>query len=324
MNTKIVYVLISSDNDIYQEQALVSVWSLRHFNPDARILIVADSKTADRVGKTPELRTMISEIITVDFEPNVPNKERSRWMKTNLRALVDGDFLFLDTDTVVTDSLSEIDGFDFDLGMVYSWHCKMAERPDREGILRRIKTLYGKDVDMNSDYFNSGVIYCKDTEHTRHFFSTWHSLWVMGKNKPKGIQDQQSLALAVNEVGGVHAMSGIYNCQPIYSIKYISTAKIVHFFNLKWDDYKRTPFNSDEFYKDIKKDGSISEGKKQIILNCRSTFVAPSMLICGEDINIWSSAIFNLLRKLHRNHRFIYRILNSLSWRIGGGKSSAF
>lgn len=324
MHTKFVYVLVCSDNDIYQEQAFVSIWSLRHYNPDAKVLIVADNKTAERVEKTSELRKMVSEIIAVDFEAGVPNKERSRWLKTNLRTLVDGDFLFLDTDTIITESLSEVDSFDFDLGMVYSWHCKMVERPNKEGIMQRIKTLYGIDIGENTNYFNSGVIFCKDTEHARSFFSTWHKFWKMGKDKPKGIQDQQSLAVAVNEVGGVHALSGIYNCQPIYSIKHLSTAKIVHFFNLKWDDYKRTPFNTDEFYLDIKKNGYISEEKKQLILDCRSTFIAPSMLICGEDINIWSSAIFNMLRKIQRNHKFIYRLLNSLSWRMGGGKSSAF
>ena len=326
MKTKIVYVLVSSDNDIYLEQAWVSLFSLRHFNKDAVVEMVCDERTSSRINKQGpvEFRNMVDNIVSVPFAETVSNRERSRFLKTNLRKLIDGNFLFLDTDTIITDSLEEVDAFDFNLGMVYSWHCKMKDRPSKAYNIKRIKRLYNISIKDSTEYFNSGVIYSKDSEKSRLFFEKWHSFWQMSKNKPGGIQDQSSLAVTVNELGGVHAMSGDYNCQPIYSMKHIATAKIVHFFNLKWDDNIRSPFNNDKFYLEIKKAGCISESCKQLILTCRSTFIAPSMCICGDDINIWNSNTFKLLRKIYRNHKNIYKGLNYLSKKLVRRESRSF
>lgn len=326
MKTKFVYVLVSTDDDIYLEQAWVSIFSLRHFNNDAEVVLICDDRTSSRINKQgPEkFRNIVDNIVSVPFAETVSNRERSRWLKTNLRKLIEGDFLFLDTDTIITDSLEEVDEFDFNLGMVYSWHCKMEDRPSKKKTLKRIKRLFNVSILNSTDYFNSGVIYCKDSEESHLFFEKWHSLWQMAKDKPGGIQDQQSLTVTVNEVGGVHVMSGDYNCQPMYSMKHIATAKIVHFFNLKWDDNIRSPFNSIDFYLEVKKAGYIPELSKQLILMCRSTFIAPAMCICGDDIIIWNSNTFKFLRKVYRNHKYLFKGLNFLSMKLGGIKTRSF
>ena len=318
MKTKFVYVLVSSDNDIYLEQAWVSIFSLRHFNKDAEVVIICDDRTSSRITERcpEEFREMVGEIVSVPFADTVSNTERSRWLKTNIRKLIDGDFLFLDTDTIITDSLDEVDEFDFNVGMVYSWHCKMMDRPDSAILLKKVKDLFNVELKADTDFFNSGVIYCKDTEKSHLLFNKWHDYWLMTKDKPKGVRDQTSLVVTVNEIGGVHAMSGDYNCQPVYSMKYIATAKIVHFFNLKWAKREWSPFCSDVFYQEIKKDGYISDNKKELILKCRSTFYAPTMCILGDDINIWRSSIFKMLRNIYSNHKLIYKGLNYLSMKL--------
>lgn len=326
MKTKIVYVLVSTEKDIYLEQAWVSIFSLRYFNKDVEVVVLSDDKTALRINnqETDGFRKEISKIVSVPFEENVSNRERSRWLKTNIRSLINGDFLFLDTDTIVTDSLAEVDAFEFDLGMVYAWHCKMINRPNKSFVKRRVKRLFNIDLRDETDYFNSGVIFCKDTEKCNRFFRKWHENWLMAKDKPKGIQDQQSLIVTVNELGGVYAMSGDYNCQPIYSMKYIATAKIVHFFNLKWDNHEWSPFCKDDFYLDIKRKRGISEENKQMILSCRSTFISPALCIFGDDINVWRSPAFSLLRKLYQKNLFLYKFLNRISVRFINMKASSF
>lgn len=318
MNTKIVYVVISSDKDYYLEQMWVSLFSLRHFQEDVIVEVVTDDETAQRIRspKYIQVNNMLDSIIAVSFESNITGVERSRSLKTSLRNHVTGDFLFLDTDTIITGSLEEIDSFDFDLGMVYSWHCKLNERPDRTIIFKKVKRLFNVELKADGEFFNSGVIYCKDTEKSRLFFKKWHDNWLMTKDKPKGTRDQTSLMVTVDEIGGVIAISGDYNCQPVYSMKYIATAKIVHFFNLKWANREWSPFCSDVFYQEIKKDGYISDYKKELILKCRSTFYAPTMCILSDDINIWRSSIFKLLRRLYSNHRVLYKGLNYLSMKL--------
>ena len=104
------------------------------------------------------------EKITVDFNPEIGNKQCSRWIKTNLREYVKGDFLFIDTDTVITDKLDEIDDWDIDIGMVYdlnritptTFHKKLFEK------------VYHQALPVGVPYYNSGVsfspIILDDTE----------------------------------------------------------------------------------------------------------------------------------------------------------------
>lgn len=315
MKTKIVYVLVSSDKDIYLEQAWASIFSLRHFNKNAFVTVVCDNRTGNRIKKESprDFKKLIDEIIEIPFDETVTNRERSRFLKTSIRGIICGDFLFIDTDTIITADLSEIDNFNMNIGMVYDWHCKLAERPNRLGIVKRVTNLFDIKLRDDTNYFNSGVIYSKDTQESHDFFSKWHDNWMKTKAKPFGIQDQQSLTVTVNEIGGVTALSGNFNCQPIVSISYLSTAKIVHFFNTRWTSDSICPFYNDDIYLEIKKDRIISETNKTLILNCRSTFVSPTMVILGNDINIWRSPAFKFLKKMYYHHSLLYKILNKLS-----------
>lgn len=326
MKTKIIYVLVSSEKDIYLEQAWVSLFSLRHFNKNVDVVLLCDDKTAFRVNEQApeEFKELAGEIVSVPFAEAITNRERSRWLKTNLRNLVKGDFLFIDTDTIITDSLAEVDFFDYNLAMEYAWHCKLVDRPDTQSIRNRVKGLFGIELKEDTGYFNSGVIYCKDTEECHRFFNKWHENWMLAKDKPMGIQDQQSLVVTVNEMGGVSLLPGNYNCQPVYSMKYIATAKIVHFFNLKWDNHEWSPFCTDNFFLDIKNKCRISDDSKQLILNCRSTFIAPALCIYGDDINIYRSSAFSLLRNLFKRHKFLYKVINKFSRRCVKVKPNVF
>jgi hypothetical protein len=48
MKTKIIYVLVSNENDCYLEQALVSIYSLRLYNPDANVFYLLMKKQVER------------------------------------------------------------------------------------------------------------------------------------------------------------------------------------------------------------------------------------------------------------------------------------
>lgn len=52
MKTKIVYVLVSDEKDLYLEQAWLSVYSLRLHNPTAYVVVLMDDNTErSLVGK---------------------------------------------------------------------------------------------------------------------------------------------------------------------------------------------------------------------------------------------------------------------------------
>lgn len=319
MKTKVVYVVISSNSDIYLEQLWVSLYSLRFFNKNSIVEVLTDKETSDRIesDKYRDLNSLVNKLNVISFPSNVSNKERSRFLKTAMREYIKGNFLFLDTDTIITSDLSEVDSFSCNIGMVYDWHCHLKNRPNKAGLISVISKLFDVSLKADTEYFNSGVIFCKDNEMSHLFFQKWHEKWLIAKDKPKGMQDQQSLIVTLNEMGGVNPLSGDFNCQPIVSMRYLATAKIMHFFNTKWDDYIRSPFYSADFYRDIQNEGNISDEKKHLILTCRSCFISPTMTICEEDIVIWRSPAFRYLKKLYKRHRILYRVINKVSNALG-------
>ena len=311
MKTKLVYVVASNDNDIYLEQAWVSAYSARHHNPDAHITFVTDEDTYRGIVGTERKRVMgvVDEIVPVNIDGNLSNMRRSRWIKTNLRNLIDGDFLFIDTDTVVTGDLSDVDNLTMDIGAVLDLHCNFDAFPYAAGIRRQLKKVFDCVPLPSTEYFNSGTLYVKDSVTARRFFSAWHENW--GCSCRQGVcTDQLSLMKTCNDLTGViKPMPGDYNCQILGSIQYLHTAKIVHFFNTKWNDNTLCPFFGDGIYFRVKRDKGIVKEVADLVLHCKEHFVSPSVPISGGDVEIWNSRAFELLRWSRVNSSVLYVFL---------------
>ena len=239
---------------------------------------------------------------------------KSRFLKTNLRNLIKGDFLFVDTDTVITANLEEIDDLKANLGIVLDLHCHFSEHPMEVSIRKWIKRLYGIDLKPDSDYYNSGVMLVRDTPSTYVFFNEWHRNWQSTKNKKSGIQDQQSLAFTIDKLGGVKPLEGIYNCQVLGSIEYLMNAKIIHFFNNQWSGLPLSPFFERNFYLKIRETGITAE-IRDLILHCKSSFISPSMPVGKDDMILCVSPSFKLLR-LISHHQSIFTFINKVCSRL--------
>ena len=124
MKTKLVYVLTCASEATYIEQALISIWSARYHNPDAHIVLLVDDLTNQLlVGKRAEVLEYITEKVVIPFEDtNATMMYRSRWIKTSVRQLIEGDFLFIDCDTAVAQSLADADSLDCEIGAVLDCH----------------------------------------------------------------------------------------------------------------------------------------------------------------------------------------------------------
>ena len=178
MKTKIVYVVTSDETDVYLEQALLSVFSLRKHNPDDYVELVVDQDTdATIAGKRKEVLKYIDNKVVVNVPEGYNKVCKSRWLKTSLRQLIKGDFLFIDTDTIVTDNLEEIDSFTGDIGAVKDQHVLIGEITSRKW-LRVNAERDGWIWSESLAYYNSGVMYVKDSPFTHKFYQTWHNKWI--------------------------------------------------------------------------------------------------------------------------------------------------
>ena len=122
MKTQIVYVLVSSEKDVFLEELWVSVWSLRQHEPDVIVNVVVDEPTAKRVKANAELMTLITNVVVADVPEKYTPKERSREIKTRIRELIKGDFFYIDTEVAIYN----MDGISSNhRELLYREHCEI-------------------------------------------------------------------------------------------------------------------------------------------------------------------------------------------------------
>lgn len=230
MRTKILYVLVSSGKDFYLEQAYVSMFSAKYHNPGCHIVLLCDTLTQESfVGKRKEMAALADEIVAVDLDKSLSGQKRSRLLKTSARLHVDGDYIFIDTDTVIARPLDEIDNVTFEMAACKDTHAAdFADNPYRPMCLEHA-TMLGIDISEEKTYFNSGVIYVKDCPATRTFFETWNRNYLIGFDKGVSM-DQPTFCQTNIELGHpVKVLSDFWNCELKHGIKFLKDAFIVHY-----------------------------------------------------------------------------------------------
>lgn len=321
MGLKIVYDVISGEKDNYFEQAWASMFSLRHFNLDVHIVLLTDDLTARTIETTyrKKAKQLIDDIVVVSFDKQYSNKEKSRWIKTSMRHLVNGDFLFIDADTIVAGALDEsyFDSFPNFIGAVLDYNCS-SRIVCHSGIFKimyvnRLKSIYGIDYNEGTDVYNSGVLFVRDVPKAYDFFDAWHKNWLIANEKGVSL-DQLPLVKTCQDMGNpIRSMSGIYNCQIKFSIQYFHKAIILHTFSHQQDS-SLSPILGVYLYDEIKRLQGLDDKIKNIILNAKDTFISPCFLVGKEWVDISFMPIYILLKQLYSSKsRWDKRVLSFLN-----------
>jgi len=110
-----VFALTSKGNDYYSAMTRVAVASLRITNPNITITIACDQESDEsmRVLNDP-LVTEVDNWLPLRT-PAGESTYRNRFVKTALRSVINGPFLFLDSDVLVRGDLSELFRTDCDV-----------------------------------------------------------------------------------------------------------------------------------------------------------------------------------------------------------------
>ena len=228
---KYLYVLVNSATGFYTEQTFISMRSLRHVSPDAFISLLIDDKTEKDSNNSflKIIKDLVDEYKVITLSPNMPTTARSRFIKTNMREYISGDFLFIDSDTIWANPVNEND-FTFDIMGVLDGHVLFSQNT-----AKKLNNNYFKKMNCfpNSEiYINSGVIYSKDTPFSKDFFNRWHEKW-KETSKTGIFVDQPSLNHVLNKEKHLEKilLPGEYNSQIINSWNFFFKAKIIHYFS---------------------------------------------------------------------------------------------
>lgn len=272
MQCKFVYTLISTGEDYYTEQFAVSAFSLKYYNTSANIILITDQRTIDDIHshQMDNLLQNIDEVIIAETDSSFNGMQRSRQLKTSVRNLVEGDILFIDTDTIITGKVEFVDGIDnMIIGAVYDGHHKKAVIKFNEKV-KGVMDAMAWNMSSILEYFNSGIIYIKDCKETREFYKKWNANWIQTKNLGYNY-DQLSFAFTNIEFNNIiKPLPFYFNTQVnSSSLLLISNALILHLFYGSNKTRKIVNILSnfgDELYLRVKKQKSLSDFDKREII----------------------------------------------------------
>jgi hypothetical protein len=324
---KYLYVLSSSNTDTYYEQFFLSVTSLRIYNPDANIIVLADQKTTGSLtGVRSKYKDITSEIKTIATPKELSLKESSRWIKTSMRQHISGDFLYIDCDTIITGSLIYDFPADVKIGAIPDCHTPFSRHHFHQRFIDenvRLGFTYIKEIDA---YYNGGIIFCRDTPESYAFFEKWHALWKESRDKGNS-QDMPSFNRANFEMHNIiREIGGEWNCQISNNgLPYLNKAMIIHYFATSLA-YLSSPFllASPAVLDSIKKTGLISDDIYKMLQDPKSSFEPHSNIIADTDvIDVVNSSIFSILKRLSKNHKNLFKAIDTMVYRLASAAKKA-
>ena len=238
---KVVYALTSSGRDFFSAMTRISATAVRITNPKATIVLACDDQSvaAMRHSRDP-LLDEVDELITC-CTPAGDCVFRNRFVKTQLRCLFDGAFLFLDSDTLVRDDISKVFFLDADIACARNESGDVVERQLRardKSILSTMRWSHRQDV-----FVNGGVIFCNDTLGAAGFFYDWHRKWLSSCRFTKHFCDQPALNAAIFATKPrLEILPHRFNAQFKVTPATASNATIWHFYSSFRDDEPITGF----------------------------------------------------------------------------------
>lgn len=321
MTTQLLYVLACGTEGFYFEQALVSATSARLRNPGARILLLTDTATEaalkSRGAQAEAFLRLFDRVIPVELDPALPAMKRSRLLKTGMRDYVDGDFCYIDSDTIVARPLDELDAIAGPLAACADLHCRFADHPHRSATLSLCRRA-GFDASGEPVYFNGGLMLVREDPRAREFFHRWREYYLEGYEK--GIrQDQPSLARANASLGHpLQELDGRWNCQLQHGVRYLGSAFIVHYVctNVSsGEERKLFALNDPETLLRVRAEGPAAV--EDILEDPFRGLASCTQLSAGEDLHFFRTRRYRAMRARYRRgrfslHEFVLKVLAHL------------
>ena len=301
MKTSIVYTLISSEKDYFLEELWVSLYSLRLFHPEVTVNVLVDEPTKEYMERFPKLCNMITNIVVVPVPENYNAKQRSRVIKTTVRNVIYGAYLFIDTDTVICKPLDNIDNLTCDIAAVPEEHLQLKDLTFSP--VNGIKNVFGVDISDSKFWFNSGVMFVADTDAARKLYHDWNKKWEFSCFQKGQSQDQPALSVANKENNMlISELPGIYNSQVAMSLKYFADAAIVHWWHMNFiENQDYSPFFSLQIYKDVKQAKGLTADIEELIKHCKQSFVSPTMPVGKDHIYFLFSPAGKIFNRIYKD-----------------------
>lgn len=311
MNTKVVYVLTSTLSDTYLEQMWISIYSLRLVQPDAFIQVVTDRQTSETLkGTRSAWQSLVDNVLVIDCPAEYNSLLRSRYLKTNLRSLLSGDYLFVDTDTVFGAPIQEIDQIEGDICGVLD-HVQSRLKRTSPSFRRAEKLGWGERIG-DQPYINTGILLVKDSAVAHRFYEIWNRYWQEAA-KQNIHYDQLAFSMAKMDTGDlVKEIPAQWN----YQIKgmFLGTeyqqANIFHYFSsVSVTQWPMTIVESPLVYSYMREHGEIPSDLQERLHDPLALFQQRITCLNLQQQQFLTSPVYRFLNR----HQSVCHLLNRVA-----------
>lgn len=328
-----VYVLVSAkESDLYYEQCLMSVTSLRFYMPSANVVLLTDNKTdegmTESAGRS-SLRGLASKVIAVPFDDGVMGVDRSRLIKTSIPDYVDDDFLYIDCDTVICAPLDGVLAGEYQTAGVKDGHCGIEEHVHKKMFLERDKRLGFDGTRAAGCNVNGGVIFARKGEESKALFKEWHALWCYSAYKKGDKHDQSALneAIRITRMHTAH-LAGEWNCQPSHGgLAFLEKARIIHYYSSEGTGKHYIPYykiGDSALQRRVKEAGCVPPDVMDMLRNPRFQFNAVHIVSDRRILSVMQSPLLFTLADIKSHLPRLFAAMEGIARRARKAAGKAF
>lgn len=268
---KIIYVITSAGRDAYTVMTRVSAASLRTIHPGAKIAVVCDAETDRAVRAAKDLLPgEVDEWLAFETPPG-DAAFRNRFLKTSLRDRISGEYLFLDSDTIVRDDLAPIFQMPGDLAAAPNHSRENISGQIWEGDVATLAEM-GWTTDPTL-YVNGGVMRVSESEAAHRFYRLWHEKWQASYRQLHKPNDQPALNAAIRESRIEYARLPVrFNAQiGAYPVAMRDAAVWHYNASLAWQNFSRI----DELIQQAVRSDSVDLRKLERLMRSQALWTRP-------------------------------------------------
>lgn len=287
---KIVYVITSAGRDAYTAMTRVSAASLRMTNPGAKIVVACDAETdrAVRASNDPLLGE-VDEWLAFETPPGEA-AFRNRFLKTSLRQRVSGEYLFLDSDTIVRDDLAPVFRMGGDIAGAPA-HAR-EEHPcciwsGDQKTLDEMQWAIGREL-----YVCGGVLWVSESDGAHRFYRLWHEKWQAAHRQLGEFRDQPALNSAIHDSHVACARLPVrYNAQICANPLCMPDAAVWHYFySLRYQAHSHI----DELIQTAMEANAVDAGRLRELMRSQVLWPRPFWLI-GPGVHMINGSVRDLM-----------------------------
>lgn len=225
MSPHICYALSTNGEPHYGDLLAISANAVKRLYPEARITILTDDQSW---GPAKSLADELAVSVQSAGQYRGSARVRSRFVKTRARSIVDGDFLFLDADTLAVKRFDRLFACETPIAAALN-----RSGADREGVFPSDLAPYFKRLNWPLSalpYLNSGIVFWRDCPMARELAELWHSNWRSFFECVENPMDQAAFNHSIASLGVMPAIiDDRFNFWPGLSPHVASDPCIYHF-----------------------------------------------------------------------------------------------